>query len=203
LMVVVSVAYTVPWETHLIAHGVWSYGDDTVMARLFGVPLEEYLFIVLEVLLAGLWLASLPRPDPEPPTMDLGDRGFGLVAGLVVGAAGISWTRFADAYYIGWLLTWAAPVLAVQWAYGWPYLWRARKLIATAVLGPTLYLSITDRIAIELGIWSLSETYTVGWTILGLPVEEATFFLLTSLFLVQGIVLFDWLLCKRGWSEPA
>lgn len=201
LMTVVAVAYTAPWETYLIGRGVWGYGSGTVVARLFQIPLEEYLFIVLEVVLAGMWLAVLPRPEVDIPPMDLGERGFGLVAGLAVGAAGFTWTQFVDATYMGWLLTWAAPVLAVQWAYGWAYLWRIRRTVAAAVLGPTLYLCVADRVAIHIGVWELSETYTIGWTILGLPVEEAAFFLLTSLFLVQGIVLFDWLLRRRGVAD--
>jgi hypothetical protein len=31
----------------------------------------------------------------------------------------------------------------------------------------------------------------------GLPVEEATFFLVTNLFVVQGLVLFQWVLDRR------
>lgn len=202
LMAIVAVLYTTPWETHLIGHGVWGYGAETVIGRLFGIPFEEYLFILLQVVLAGVWLSLLTRPTVDVPELDLGERGFGLVAGLAIGAAGLTWTTITDAYYMGWLLTWAAPVLAVQWAYGWPYLWAVRRTLALAVLAPTVYLCVTDRIAIHLGIWALADEYTIGWTILGLPIEEATFFLLTTLFLAQGILLFDWLLRKRGWTTP-
>jgi hypothetical protein len=34
--------------------------------------------------------------------------------------------------------------------------------------------------------------------LLGLPIEEAVFFFLTSLFVVQGLVLYIWLLERWG-----
>ena len=58
---------------------------------------------------------------------------------------------------------------------------------------PTLYLMLIDRIAIGMGIWTLSDAHTVGITLLGLPVEEALFFFLTNVFAIQTIVMYQWL----------
>ena len=46
----------------------------------------------------------------------------------------------------------------------------------------------------------LSGRYTTGLVVpgLGLPVEEALFFLLTNLFVVQGLVLWEWVV--RRWA---
>jgi lycopene cyclase domain-containing protein len=60
-------------------------------------------------------------------------------------------------------------------------------LIGTLV--PTLYLWVIDRIAIGNGIWRISDAYTTGIQLFGLPIEEATFFLVTNLLVVQGISL--------------
>src|SRR5690606_10657171 len=89
--------------------------------------------------------------------------------------------------YLGLILIWAGPVIAGQW-----YLAGERFLSRTAAIGigiPTIYLWIADHVAIREGIWSISERYTVGWTPLGLPVEEAVFFLVTNTLVVQGLLM--------------
>ena len=48
---------------------------------------------------------------------------------------------------------------------------------------------ICDRLAIGLGIWEISPQYTTGWHLFGLPIEEAVFFLITNLMVVQGLAL--------------
>jgi hypothetical protein len=53
------------------------------------------------------------------------------------------------------------------------------------------------RVAIELGIWVISKSYTTGYAVAGLPIEEALFFLVTNVFAVQGVVLYLWLLERR------
>jgi lycopene cyclase domain-containing protein len=111
--------------------------------------------------------------------------------------------------YLGAILLWAGPVLALQWGFGWSYLWTVRRTVAIALLVPTLYLAFIDRIAIGLGLWSISPTYTVGITLFGLPIEEALFFLLTNVFIVQAVVLYMWLLdrlnvaTRYGWARDA
>ncbi|HTE21097.1 MAG TPA: lycopene cyclase domain-containing protein, partial [Armatimonadota bacterium] len=67
---------------------------------------------------------------------------------------------------------------------------------------PTLYLWIVDAIAIRLGIWRISETQTVGIKFGWLPLEEAVFFLATTLLCVQGLTLFLFPL-KKPVAHPA
>ena len=67
-----------------------------------------------------------------------------------------------------------------------------RRTVALGVAVPTVYLWIIDRIALATGIWHISPTYTTGIALFGLPIEEALFFLVTNLFVVQGLVLFRW-----------
>ncbi|PSQ39704.1 hypothetical protein BRD10_03065 [Halobacteriales archaeon SW_12_71_31] len=63
-----------------------------------------------------------------------------------------------------------------------------RRPLGVAV--PTLYLCLIDRLAVGWGLWQFSAVKLTGWTVLGLPVEEATFFLLTNALVVHGLVLF-------------
>jgi lycopene cyclase domain-containing protein len=64
---VVAIIYTGPWDSAIIANGVWSYGPHQVEGILFGhVPLEEYVFYVLQTLLVGSIAALfLARERPE------------------------------------------------------------------------------------------------------------------------------------------
>jgi lycopene cyclase domain-containing protein len=202
IVTVVAVVYTTPWDNYLIARGVWSYGAERTLATLGHAPVEEYLFIVVQPWLTALWLSHLSLPDEWRPVANpVRGRLAALVLAGLVGAAG--WVMLATpaTFYLGAILAWAAPVLALQWAVGAPQLWAHRRLVALGVLVPTAYLCVADRIAIEFGIWTLSERYTTGLTLVGLPVEEATFFLVTNLFVVQGLVLYRWVLDRRSASQ--
>ncbi|MFD1587663.1 lycopene cyclase domain-containing protein [Halorientalis brevis] len=191
LLVVIAVVYTTPWDNHLIATGVWSYGEGAVRARLWHAPLEEYLFFVLQPLITSLWLCRLPTRADRPFGISLGDRALGVLGGGLVAGVGLLLLS-ESTYYLGALLLWAGPVLALQWGFGWPVLWELRRTLAVGVLVPSAYLWVADRIAIELGIWTFDEQYLTGVGVLGLPIEELLFFLSTNLFVVQGLLLFWW-----------
>lgn len=68
VMVLVAVLYTTPWDNAIVAMGVWRYDPTLVWGIVLGwVPLEEYLFFVLQPILAGLvLLALLGRREPAP-----------------------------------------------------------------------------------------------------------------------------------------
>jgi lycopene cyclase domain-containing protein len=91
--------------------------------------------------------------------------------------------------YLGMELIWALPVIALQWIIGHRTLRTHLRLVLTAVLLPTLYLSMADALAIRVGIWTLNPELTLGLSIGALPLEEAVFFLLTNTMVVQGLVL--------------
>ncbi|WP_135852038.1 lycopene cyclase domain-containing protein [Halorussus salinus] len=105
-------------------------------------------------------------------------------------------------YYLGMILAWAAPVLAFLWAVGGPVLWRERRLVAAAVAAPSLYLWVADWYAIRTGLWAIAPEYSTGLLAFGLPIEEAAFFLLTNLLVVQGLVLFDWVVARATERDP-
>lgn len=218
VMCVLALVYTTPWDSYLIRRGAWGYGEGAVLARFLAVPLGEYLFFVLQPVLTALWLYLLPagpvdaapaaRADGgtarlrgrERSGLTVGQRALGAGGGGLVALAGWVVLGTDGGFYLGTLLLWAAPVLSVQWAFDWPYLWARRRVVAVGVAVPTLYLWLADTVALALGIWELSPVLTTGAVVplLGLPVEEAAFFLLTNLFLVQGLVL--WLRVADRWS---
>ncbi|WP_394348252.1 lycopene cyclase domain-containing protein [Natrinema pallidum] len=116
-----------------MAKGVWWYGDGAVLATVWRVPLEEYLFFVFQPVLTSLWLCQWIWPINRSLWLPRSHRGLGGVGGL----------------------------------------------------------------AIELGIWVISEAHTTGYVLGGLPIEEALFFLVTNVFAVQGVVLYLCLLDRR------
>ena len=152
--------------------------------------------------MAALWLYNLDIPTHGDLRLPGGTRLAGLVAGLGVGAIGVGLLLAGPStLYLGAIIAWAGPILAIQWAFGWPHLVRARRAVALAVSVPTVYLWVLDWYAISSGLWTISTTYTVGIAPFGLPIEEALFFLVTNVFIVQGLVLYLWLV--EQWPTVA
>lgn len=197
IIIGLAVVYTTPWTNMLIPEGVWWYGDGAVIATIWHTPLEEYLFFILQPLLTGLWLIRvLPRVELSL-SIPRSHRIGGAIAGF--GVCGIGWWLMGTTttYYLGSLLWWSGPILAVQWAFGITYLRAVWQRLVVAIGVPTLYLWVADWIAIEIGIWAISEAHTVGYGLGGLPLEEALFFLCTNVFVVQGVVLYVWVADQR------
>ncbi|MFI5268293.1 MAG: lycopene cyclase domain-containing protein [Chloroflexota bacterium] len=91
--------------------------------------------------------------------------------------------------YLLFELTWAVPVIAIQWLAGPRCLRASRRLLLLTIGAATLYLSLIDAFAIANGIWTISPQRTLGLSFGPLPLEEAIFFLVTNAMVVQSIVL--------------
>jgi len=204
-VVLIALVYTTPWDNYLVWRGVWYYGADRVLGTIGWVPIEEYMFFVLQPLLTGGWtyllLARLVRgrvdlaatgselAPPTPQAHRLG-RAVGAAvyaAATLVGALALG---VESGVYGGLILVWAAPVLGAQWWFAGPAALRAPRTFLLAVGVPTLYLWAADWYAIASGIWTIAPRYTTGLHLVGLPAEEALFFLVTNLLVVQGLLLF-------------
>jgi lycopene cyclase domain-containing protein len=189
----IAFIYTTPWDNYLVYRGVWGYGDERVLGTIGYVPLEEYAFFLLQPVLTGLVLYRLLVGEAPPRLRDGGVvRFFGSLFFIAITGIGVACLLSASdsALYMGLILSWAPPVLFALWAYAGDLFWALRRPFLLAVAGPTLYLWVADRIALGLGIWHISDTYSFDIDPLGLPIEEATFFLVTNLLVVQGVLLF-------------
>lgn len=193
-LVGIAFVYTTPWDNYLVAREVWTYPPDAVLATIGFVPVEEYAFFVIQTVITGLWVRLLQARSPVAfqPTPDLGVRAigasvFGLLSllGVACVIAGGHWL------YLGLIVAWAFPVLAGMWWLGGHLIWARRRLVALAVAPVTVYLWVADRIAIGLGIWDITDATRTGWEIVGLPVEEALFFLVTNLLVAKGLVMLE------------
>ncbi len=188
LMPLVALLYTTPWDNYLVWRGVWGYPEERVLLRIGYVPLEEYLFFLLQPLLTGGLLLGLAGPPPLPgPGLA---RVVGGAGTLLLAALGVLLVALGGAYlYLGLILAYFAPVFTLQWAFGGDLLWGWRRAWLWGTLLPTLYLWAADLYAIRAGIWWIAPEWTLGLRPLGLPLEEMVFFLFTNLAIVQGLLL--------------
>ncbi len=57
-----ALIYTAPWDNLIVLNGVWFYGPHRVAGVILGhIPLEEYVFYVLQVIMTGTLTAALLR----------------------------------------------------------------------------------------------------------------------------------------------
>jgi len=202
--VALAVAYTTPWDNYLVATRVWSYDPARVLGVTFGwVPLEEYLFFVLQTLLSGLIGLALARRLPTAgPT--LGGRPRRPAAALALAAVWLAaLLALAAAWkpgtYLALELVWALPPIALQVAVGGDVLWRNRRAVLAALLSVTLFLSAGDLLAIRAGIWTIDPHQSLNLFIGGgLPIEEVVFFLLSNTLVVFGLTLS---LAPEAWER--
>lgn len=190
LMPLIALVWTTPWDNLLVYLGVWGYPEERVLLRIGYVPLEEYLFFLLQPLLTGLWTWHLWRRLPQEPAGPEGARGLGARVFLLLSILGGGLLLWEEGTYLGLILVWFGPVLALQWGFGGDLLLGMRRPYLWGILIPTLYLWAADWFAIQNGIWEISKRYTLDLSPLGLPLEEAVFFLVVNLAIVQGLLLF-------------
>lgn len=190
----IAVGYTFAWDGILIKHGVWWYGPAVVTARIWVVPLGELAFIFLQTVLVVIFTIAV-TPDFAPATPRRGEWrirlvGVGCIAVLAV--LGGALLTVPSGLYLGAILVWASPPLALLWFLGGPVFRRHPGRLAVSILGPVCYLSIVDTVAIQHGLWHIASQYSTTITVHGLPIEEVTFFLCTNTLLVFGFTLYRW-----------
>ncbi|GIV25627.1 MAG: lycopene beta-cyclase [Bacteroidia bacterium] len=195
-LVTVAVLYTTPWDNYLVARQIWTYPPDRVWGVHLGwVPLEEYLFFVLQTILGTLtffWASRTGRSQAEP--LAWSRRWVYVVATLSAGLAGLAgyglWIGWEKGTYLCLIASWALPVVAGQWILGGRAFLQHRRILGLTVFPLSLYLWAADTWAIRSGIWHITEATSLGWHLPGgLPVEEALFFTLTTLMVAQGALL--------------
>jgi lycopene cyclase domain-containing protein len=79
LLMVIALVYTSPWDNYLVIRGVWTFDREKILnVFIWRVPLEEYLFYLLQVLMTGLFtiwlLGAAPSPGPSPAERGRGGR---------------------------------------------------------------------------------------------------------------------------------
>ena len=135
LMASVAILYTTPWDNYLVATQVWWYDPSLVLGVTIGwVPLEEYLFFLLQPILGGLILLLSFRCRTirdRDALLNHGVRKWLLLLAFTIWivALGILFAGKPSATYLGIELAWAMPVIMLQLSFGADILWRHRRIL--------------------------------------------------------------------------
>jgi lycopene beta-cyclase len=197
--VLVAVIYTTPWDNYLVATRVWWYDPELVTGIVLGwVPLEEYIFFIVQTILVSFWIWFMARLLYATDTTHLPDSNFGrrlrwgsvLICGLVwLASVTILAAGWQPGTYLGLILVWALPPIMLQLGFGADILWRYGRLVALTLLPAALYLSWADTFAIGDGTWVIDPAQSTGILVGNLPIEEMIFFFATSTLIVFGTIL--------------
>ncbi len=194
--IVVALVYTTPWDNYLVATGVWWYNPELVLGITLGwVPIEEYTFFVVQSILTGLVVWALARHlpvNPRPAAAYPAARWIltGILVVLWLATTILFLSGWEPGTYLGIQGAWAILPMIIQAAFGGDILWRHRRLVGLGIGSMTLYLALTDSIALAEGTWVISPQQSFGILLGGvLPLEELTFFFATNVLLVWGITL--------------
>lgn len=195
-LVIVALVYTTPWDNYLVATKVWWYNPDLVTGITLGwVPLEEYIFFVLQTVMTGLFVLYLARRLPlSAPAAPLRQGARAVAAAIVgliwLGSAMMLLAQWQPGAYLGLTLAWALPPVMLQLGFGADVLWRYRRVVVPGIAAPALYLSAADVLALSGGTWTINPDVSLGLSLGGiLPVEEIVFFLLTNTLITLGVTL--------------
>lgn len=191
--------YTIYWDNYLVANKVWWYDVNLVANIIIGfVPLEEYCFFVLQPIFVGLYLKYIIQQKQENHDIKyLKPLNIKTKVIILFSIASI-WLisllyfiyfskDFPKFKYLMLIIVWSFPPLIIQLLWGLNILFHYRKSIIFVIISSSIYLSLTDCIAIYYGIWTISEQNSIGNIVPNvLPFEEAFFFFITNVLCVFG-----------------
>jgi lycopene beta-cyclase len=198
-VVLAAVVFTTPWDNIAARRGIWGFPRDKYTLRLGWLPVEEYLFFVLQTLNVLFAIRALFHLHPEWHRIALSDPtnwtylclAASVPTWIIIGLQLRQWGR-AKGPRLNYMLhlAWFLPVIYLQWVLA-PNLFGAHAgLLALITLGFGLYYTVADYIAVRAGLWFFDEKQITGWKIAGvLPWEEVAFFFLTSLLVAQSYLL--------------
>lgn len=198
-VVLAAVVFTTPWDNIAVKRGIWDFPAGKYSRRILYLPVEEYLFFVLQsvnvmtAIHALFWL----HPDWHvaartsiSPFMWLCLAGS-VPAWILIGLELRRWgRRVGPRSNYALHLVWFLPVIYVQWLIAPSVLGGHAGLLALVTCAFGLYYTIADFIAVCAGLWFFDDKQITGWKLLRrLPWEEIAFFFLTSLLVAQSFLL--------------
>lgn len=193
--VLLALVYTTPWDNYLVATGVWTYPPELVSGVILGwVPLEEYLFFVLQTLTTGLWALAMRRIFPRKQARIKQASAMRRLGTAILALIWVIWliillSGWRPGTYAALILVWGLIPVLIQVAFGADILFANGRALVAAILPTTMYLWLVDMLAIRSGTWTIDLGQSTGLMIAGLPLEEMLFFLMTNVIIVFGVNL--------------
>jgi lycopene beta-cyclase len=191
--------FTAPWDNLAAKWGIWGFPREKYSLRIGYLPVEEYMFFLLQSVNVMLAMRALFHFVPTWQT------GLGVFIGrgtLICLAASIipwlfilvqlRWLRRRGGPCVNYAihLAWFLPVIYAQWVLA-PFLFLAHAgLLTTVTLAFGVYYTLADFAAVRYGTWYFDEKQITGVKLARLlPWEEIAFFFLTSLLVAQSYLL--------------
>lgn len=199
----IAVIWTIPWDSYLIHHSIWTYPPDSIVGpTLFRIPAEELFFFVIQTYITSLLYILLNKPTLFPIYLETRNNKYGgspvsirTMGQLLIGGVMLAHFMVNDKAntYMRLILLWSGPVLLLLWSLAHQALTRlpwSKVVLPIAI--PTVYLWIVDTLALQKGTWAI--TSGTKWAFQpwpGMEIEEAVFFLLTNTLVIFGLIAFD------------
>jgi lycopene cyclase domain-containing protein len=192
MLAAIAFAFSCTWDILLAWRGVWTVGADMAVGSVALMPFEEYLWFVDHTLLVCVWVLVLWSQKPlrieTAPAPQRAARAVGVALCLAVALCGLQWLRQAETFYLGVILAFMSPVIALHWWVGGHLLLQQPREWVLGIAVPSAYLLLLDSWAISEGVWSLSEQYTTGIRLLWLPLEHLLLYTITTAMVVLPLV---------------
>ncbi|MCB0415710.1 MAG: lycopene cyclase domain-containing protein, partial [Bdellovibrionales bacterium] len=137
ILCILATLYTTPWDNYLVAKQVWWYGQDRVLGTIGYVPIEEYAFFVLQTIMTGLWSFFIIKKLHVKKSLLNSKKTFLGVKVLLIGVwlYGLFALTQESSFYMGLILSWATPILILQFFIGGKYVLASiRKLLVGAFI---------------------------------------------------------------------
>lgn len=191
--------YTTPWDNYIIFHDAWKYKPENVLAIIGYVPVEEYMFFIIQTIITSLWTLICTKWSPACFNFNYDKQSYTLIRWIPISA--LAWMAYQghriavpgkDTFYLGCILWWSCPVIMFLWYGAGNYFVIKLRSTTVAIVVPTLYMCWVDQIALNNYVWHINEKTSLNIFIAkDLPFEEFLFFFITNMIIVLGSIAFD------------
>jgi len=195
----IAFVYTTPWDNYVIYSDAWKYPPDRVLAIIGYVPIEEYMFFIIQTVLTSLWALLCVRWSTPCLNFNYDKRSYQLIRWVpitiltIVTIVGYKLVIPGQrTFYLGCILCWVSPVIIFLWYEAGNFF--VKKIIPStfAIVVPSLYLCWIDQLALKENVWHINEETSLNIFIVDdLPIEEAFFFFVVNTIIVLAGTCFD------------
>ncbi|XP_022173194.1 bifunctional lycopene cyclase/phytoene synthase-like [Myzus persicae] len=196
---IVALLYTSLCYNYSILNGARTYSPEQISASIGNVPVEEYMSVVLQVVLVSLWAYLCVRW--KTPCMNFNHdkesyhtiRWMPIIFLSLTTAIGYGMAvPGRETFYLGSIMCWASPVIMLMWYGAGNYFMKHLIPSSFAIVVPTLYLLWINRLALKENVWHLNESTSLNLFIAnGVPLEEALFTFITTAMVVLAGACYD------------
>lgn len=200
-LLTLALIYTTPWDNYIIYCKAWWYRKDAVIGTIGLVPIEEYMFFIIQTIFTTLWtmlctrwtMNSLNLRKPSNRMIFLIKRYIVITTLTTLIVSGwIYGSPKSKLFYLTAIAWWAFPIITYIWFVTGHYITQNFTPILLSIIVPSIYLCYIDIIALRDGVWHINEATSLEILFFNdLPLEEIVFFFVTNIIVVFGNMAFD------------